>query len=207
MPLQDNSIVETVFTWVDGREVAECVVHHYVDEPGTATPPEALGDIVAKLMGFGEDATQYCMCDTTGFVGCSSRILPGFTHSGRIISAFASQNGTVSGENVGAQEAVVMTKYTDTSTRSGRGRVFIPFVPESFVNSGCVTTEAKTTLETYWDKIILDSFSFEGGGTCKPCVYSRALNTKYAVTSAVTRPVTCTQKRRVVRLQTFAPPP
>lgn len=207
MPLAVGTIIETVASWLSGPELAECVLHHRVKTAASGTVDEDIFAFSQAAEALFEALTEACMVPTTMLVGTQTRVLPGFAGSGMITSSFSEQVGGVSGEDAGAQECALVTKYTATTTRRGRGRMYIPFVPESFINSGKITTDARTLYEDNFRPLLSDLLEFGSGGDAYAGVYSRTAAEFYPMTFAVLRPVTVTQKRRVNHRQPFAAPP
>lgn len=204
MSLAAGSIFESVASWLDGPELAECVLHHKIVTAPSGDNNVALDAFTDQIEQDWENVTETCMCASTKLVGVQVRILPPSVGSGFTYSEFSAAVGEVSGENVGAQECAIFSKYTEELSRQGRGRVYLPFVPESFVNSGCLTMAAKGYYEAAMAPLLLENIDFGAGGVAKPGVWSRVGNTFHNMAFAPLRSVTVTQRRRVKRKQPFA---
>lgn len=204
MGMTPGIIIETVASWLDGPELAECVFHHKVDDGGSGTQEEELHAMAQEVESLLETLTETCMTTTTAFVGTQSRVLPPGLGHGYTRSTFSAQLGEVTGECVGAQECALVAKYTAETTRQGRGRMCIPFVPESFINSGKITVAARTIYETAFRPLLSDKLESGGGASAWAGVYSRTSTQFFTMTFAELRPVTTTQRKRVNRKQPFA---
>lgn len=206
MPLSVGTVLEVVPSWLDGPELAESVLHYKVKTASSNDVEQDITNIAGAIAALCEALTESCMCTTTLFVGSSGRVIPPSTGAGRIFTAFRTVVGTVSGEVCGAQIAALCSKYTTGITRSHRGRLYVPFVPESSVESGRITDAARTVYLSKLYPLLLNDVSFAGGGVLDPVLYSKTLAAAFEITEAVLRPVVCTQRRRVVHKQPFGLP-
>lgn len=65
-----------------------------------------------------------------------------------ITSSNASVEGTVSGGEVLPEEcSVIFRRYTGQQERNRRGRIFLPFVPETFQNNGRINATGQTAYQ------------------------------------------------------------
>lgn len=205
MPLAVGAVIECVASWYDGPELAEIIFHHKVTESPSEDSPQAVSAFATAAQNQLEDLTETCMTPTTILVGCSCRVLGTGSGAGQIHSVFSAVVGEVTGPVSGAQSCVLLSKYTNTVSKSGRGRAFIPFVPQSFHESGQLTNDARTLYLAALYPLFLNGIDFGSGGESDPVVYSRKDSTGRKIEEAVLRPVLCTQRRRVIHKQPFYP--
>lgn len=205
MGIPVGGIVEVVPSWLDGPELAEAVLHYKIKTESSNDPEQDLTNLASAVNALVGELTETCMTTTSQLVGCSARVLPPTAGAGRIYTYFGTVTGAVSSEVSGAQIAALVSKYTTGYERTDRGRMYVPFVPESFVISGQITDDGRTAYLAALYPFLLNDVSFSGGGVLEPVVYSRKLGTAKDVTDVILRPVVCTQRRRVFHRQPFSP--
>lgn len=100
--------------------------------------------------------------------------------------------GTITGNALPYQVAVVVSLQTVLATRSGRGRFYLPPPDVSMVTAGKLSTTALTNLQTGLNAL----FSSLNGNNLNPVVRNRTTHTSTTVTAGRVGNVFDTQRRR-----------
>lgn len=82
-------------------------------------------------------------------------------------STDGAQDGTVSSEFFGEEIAVVIQRRTNLRGRNFRGRIFLPFVPLTFVSESTLTATAITKYTAFG--ALMETNTTYGGVTYRPC--------------------------------------
>jgi len=108
------------------------------------------------------------------------------------VTATVSHAGSITGNQLPFQVAVVISLLTDTATRHGRGRLYLPAPDVSMCTNGALSSTCLTNLDAGFTALF-DSLN-TGGLT--PVVRNRTGHTSTVVTSARVGSVFDTQRRR-----------
>ena len=100
--------------------------------------------------------------------------------------------GVAAGEMLPYQCATVISLLTDSATRHGRGRFYLPPLATGTVDGGLISAAAITSLDTAWTAFF-DSLNTDG---LNPVVRNRTGHISTPVTSARVGNVFDTQRRR-----------
>jgi hypothetical protein len=194
-----GDIWETAIALRDGAEVGEVVVHHKVK---TVTDTDTQDVAEAHLSAIAEAVQEILTVANRNVTVCyviSTHRVAGPSGTTRYFTRFLGMTGGLeSGSSMPAQTAVLVSKYSDTNTRSGRGRMYWPFINSTLVNSGQINNSALLTLDGKFELLLLEDMVNGGGNTMEPVVYSRTDTLGRVITDIVVRPVLAMQKRRVV---------
>lgn len=96
------------------------------------------------------------------------------------------------------QACVTVSEYTSQPGRSGRGRMYLPFIAETAAQQGYVAAADVASMQTAWDDFIADLLAETTPITLG--VASRTDEAFYDIQSVVIRNVISTQRRRQSRL-------
>lgn len=141
------------------------------------------------------------MSDSADFVGTSFQKVRPAPATLAFFSTAASVPGAIVGDVLPLQSTGLITKRTDSIGRANRGRVYIPFPPESLNDAaGLPTLGYVNGLDTLAEKImgpinvgtITDPFSITLAGV----VYHRSAGGSTLITTTVSRRKWATQRRR-----------
>jgi len=109
-------------------------------------------------------------------------------------------NGSVAVDATARQVTAVITHQTAVRGRSGRGRTFLPELPETYVVDGVLTSTAQSDLQGAWDAFISAVELDSGWQFCVVSFYHdnapRSSGVKIGVTASVVRGYVGTQRRR-----------
>lgn len=135
---------------------------------------------------------------TGSYYGLSlTRVFGGAIQPGVTVTGSA---GGVAGGCSAKQVAGLVQKKTAFGGRSGRGRIYVPFVPASYIaGDGELTLTGKTALATLAAGVFATiPISFPGPGACDlvPQLVKRSPLTFTAITSFLARSTPATQRRR-----------
>jgi hypothetical protein len=93
--------------------------------------------------------------------------------SSNIVAAAEAIVGQIASEAIPTTSAAVITKLTTAGGRSGRGRLYLFGVPETFQDAGQLTTSAIIDIETVLTAFVAVVNGPGGDGAWKPVVFSR----------------------------------
>jgi hypothetical protein len=199
-----NDVWETIATWVHDREQAECVFHHLLSAENQNNTNETAAGLLAELTTHLTDVTNDTMTADTHLVAIATHRVKGAAGTSRYFTSFpVSVIGSVTADHVGGIDAVLISKYTATNTRQGRGRMYLPFVSETYVGDGKIKSASLSDLETAVEKILLTIQTDAENNEWTPAVFSKVGNAAAAIEEIVVRPVLVTQRRRSVRKQGY----
>jgi hypothetical protein len=108
------------------------------------------------------------------------------------VTATVSHAGSITGNPLPYQVAVVISLLTDSATRHGRGRLYLPAPDVSMCVDGKLSSTCLTNLDTGFTALF-DSLNTDG---LTPVVRNRSAHTSTVVTSARVGSVFDTQRRR-----------
>jgi len=139
-----------------------------------------------------------CLGNDAQFLGVSIQLIRNTRRPKTVLTTSAGDGG-FEGEPLPRQVAGLIKVTTDEASRHGRGRMYVPFPPESAnTNTGVPSGAYIDALNNLALK--LDDLMVVGGGgntvTLQPVLYNRATNAVIPVTSAGAAPVWATQRRR-----------
>lgn len=186
--------------WLAARAQVSINVTHYrisgVDGGGTAAVDgESLASNFSSAMNA---AYKALLPDSALFVGTSvKRIDP--TASVEVGSADDSDYGSDTGDPLPTQVCGFIHLASSATSRSGRGRVYVPFPTETWNNAFGAPTAAYFTLVQALATAMLDKAAWAGtggSGTCQLVVWSRLFEGASTVTEALARSRWATQRRR-----------
>lgn len=96
--------------------------------------------------------------------------------------------GAVASEAIPTTSAPIITWYTNTISRRGRGRNYFPGLPESMQNSGSLTAAALTDWQGHADDMEIDLAAGGGGtGVWELAVWSELAATAQIVVAGIAR--------------------
>lgn len=108
--------------------------------------------------------------------------------------------GAIVGDIIPSQAAVLISFYTFNTSRSGRGRIYLPGLPEIAQNEGQIVEATVTNLQVEADASFTEVLgpTSGGDGTYRVCVFNNPLITGSTqdVVQATVRPNLATQRRR-----------
>jgi len=156
----------------------------------TADAATAFGDALTAAWAGGMDDV------TTADVDCTSASVAALDPAtdGQLtrVEVVLALTGVATGEMLPFQCATVISLLTDSATRHGRGRFYLPPLAVSTVDGGLISAAAITSLDTAWTAFF-DSLNTDG---LNPVVRNRTGHISTPVTSARVGNVFDTQRRR-----------
>lgn len=143
-------------------------------------------------------AFKACLNENAEYLGLSLQIIRTIRRPKSIVSA-GSGPGLIEGDILPRQVAGLITLTTDTASRSGRGRMYVPFAPESRnLATGVPNPEYLGELDAL--AIKLDNILVVGAGadtaTIQPVLYNRTTHAVIPVTGIRVASHWATQRRR-----------
>lgn len=108
------------------------------------------------------------------------------------VTATVSLAGSITGNQLPYQVAVVISLQTDTATRHGRGRLYLPAPDVSMCTNGGLSSTCLTNLDAGFTALF-DSLNTDG---LTPVVRNRTAHSSTTITSARVGSVFDTQRRR-----------
>lgn len=108
--------------------------------------------------------------------------------------------GTLAGSPLPPSVAVVVSRKSTFPGRRGRGRIYIPAVPESYHENGKLS-DAGFAIYKAWSDVFHEATTDTILGvdvTKTPAVWSRLNQTAYPVQAAITRKILRSQRRREI---------
>jgi len=165
--------IKTRLVWSssDSRQYEIIIYHLPVSGPSPPTNQtyaQNFADAVDQQVGAAAKAIIVSSCEYTGVV-CS-------LHSGGEVFVAASDAnngpGQINGDHLPAQDAVVIQKGANASGRPGRGRWFIPLVPEAQTVGNQLTSGGVTAYDTFRG-VLEQLIALPGGDTWGLGHYSR----------------------------------
>lgn len=196
-----NDVWELIASFADGRELGECVFHQKLGTEVTTGANETAEALLAKFDTILAELATAIMTDTTYLIATAAHRVKGANGTTRYYTHYPNAVGGITSEHVGAQRALLVSKYTATNTRSGRGRSYIPFLSSTLETSGRIDSSDMITISAACDDLFEVENTDTENNVWKPVVYSRKLDLSYEIDDMVVRPVLCTQRRRVVHKQ------
>jgi len=156
----------------------------------TADAATAFGDaLTAAWAGGMDDVTTADVDCTLASVAALDPATDGQLTRVEVVLALT---GVATGEMLPFQCATVISLLTDSATRHGRGRFYLPPLAVSTVDGGLISAAAITSLDTAWTAFF-DSLNTDG---LNPVVRNRTGHISTPVTSARVGNVFDTQRRR-----------
>lgn len=132
--------------------------------------------------------------DWTAVSAYTRRITPNATRGIEIFTA--NDAGLVVSPTLPPQVSVVCSRLTNAPGPQGRGRIFLPAVPTSFVTDGRLTNLGQTSLEAFLPWLDLD-WTPDGGPTLTPILFRRP-NVVTPIETALARSISRSQRRREI---------
>lgn len=123
----------------------------------------------------------------------------------RVYTKFSTFVGGANAPAVGANLAVLVSKYSADMSASGRGRFFWPFPAQEIQSSGVLNDDVKTDIHDETGTLYLNTLIANAKNEFEPGIWSRKLEQFFPTTALVVRPVLATQRPRAVRHQPFNP--
>jgi len=118
------------------------------------------------------------------------------------VTATVSHAGSITGNQLPFQVAVVVSLLTDSATRHGRGRLYLPAPDRSM----CAAGEASSTCTTNIDSGMTALFDSLNTSVLTPVVRNRTAHSSLTITSARVGSIFDTQRRRRNKLsETYTP--
>jgi len=156
----------------------------------TADAATAFGDaLTAAWAGGMDDVTTADVDCTLASVAALDPATDGQLTRVEVVLALT---GVAAGEMLPYQCATVISLLTDSATRHGRGRFYLPPLATGTVDGGLISAAAITSLDTAWTAFF-DSLNTDG---LNPVVRNRTGHISTPVTSARVGNVFDTQRRR-----------
>lgn len=210
MAIQEGDVWqwETEFLEKGSGERGIVTGHHRLSDFASASDMKTVGNtFVSQINALWE--AMIASADFVPFdvvISCSTaqRISPA---GGRVFVSYGTGqegNGTI-GSSVPAQCSVVITKYSDATHRSGRGRVFLPFISDEAQKSGVLESSKLTDIENGLAAMYVNELATLVNDKFTPVVYSRKLGQPFDIVDLDVNPVLGTQRRRVNMHQRTAP--
>lgn len=198
-----GDIWETAVSLREHAEVAEVVFHHRLKVVGSSTDTKTVADgLLTSLATKVEEIMEVVNPASVTSQAISTHRVAGPSGTSRYYSRFtAIEGGLESGNTMPAQCAILCSKYSETNTKSGRGRLYWPFPNSTIVNSGQILDSVILSLDGKFEAILLLEFMSGPDDEWEPVVYSRVGGIGHLITDMVVRPVLASQKRRVVHKQ------
>lgn len=121
------------------------------------------------------------------------RVTPSPTRSYAVVQT---GNGTVGEESLPPSVAGVISRFTNSNQRTGRGRIFLPAVPETWHQNGGLNLAGQAAYAAFAP--ILDlPITLAGGSVLDPVLFRRP-NTAVRVEGTQVRTVLRSQRRREI---------
>jgi len=156
----------------------------------TADAATAFGDaLTAAWAGGMDDVTTADVDCTLASVAALDPATDGQLTRVEVVLALT---GVAAGEMLPYQCATVISLLTDSATRHGRGRFYLPPLATGTVDGGLISAATITSLDTAWTAFF-DSLNTDG---LNPVVRNRTGHVSTPVTSARVGNVFDTQRRR-----------
>jgi len=194
--LEVTDVVELKFYARSEGQYSQNVRHYRVTTlTGTsATDQEAASDFAGMFPG----ALRACMCEDASYLGLSTQIIKN-TRRPRILDVTGAAVGTFAGEQLPRQVAGLIRLGSEVASRSGRGRMYVPFPPETANQPNGVPSGAYRALLGDLAALLKTTVVVNGAAgtaTLQPILYNRVTNGRIAITVAVDASVWATQRRR-----------
>lgn len=126
----------------------------------------------------------------------ASIIFPLNHRSAAVVGSSVVRDGQVAGDSLPPSVTVVIARRTFDRGPAGRGRIFLPGVPEAWHDSGAITDAGAAIIQAKMDDLLLPLT--EGGNTLIPVLWHRGLNTSTAVEIWTFDRVLRSQRRREI---------
>jgi len=173
--------------------------HFRMHDPFTL--PDPTDQDMADYMDSTISATlKQMLSDDASYLGASAQVIwP--TRKPRVVSVTGAGIGTQLGVILPKQVAFVITKRSNSASRSGLGRMYIPFPPDSQNESSGNPSNAYTALAgTLKDLLLVNHVvpddTMTGSGEAQPIIWHRATSTYDDIVSSTYRDRWATQRRR-----------
>ena len=171
-------------------------VYHVSIDSSQALDDLQTGNLIGNTVENAYDVNMKSVLSHDWRLGCiqSSRVAP---TTGPLVTYFPSAlvEGQVAEDSCPPQAAALVSHYTAFPGRSGRGRSYIPGIPQSHVNSGTWIASFHAAFESAFG-----FFSIAMTGADLPLVvYSRTLAVGNVTTYSMLRNVLQTQRRRTAK--------
>jgi hypothetical protein len=161
MPLPDHLKATLVFRHAASQ--MECTVGlYYTISAGSLTDSNAV-QLADALMAHVDGPLAACLPESVRFSNVRIR----YTNSGTEIEGESSDLGTLGtegGDSLPEHDAVVIRRKTGTTGRARRGRIFMPFVPESLAEETGILTTAGVTAYSAFATLLDQNFVSAGTG-------------------------------------------
>jgi hypothetical protein len=201
-----NDIYEAVTWWQENIERAACVLHYIVtggDNADTAHPIDVANALADYCNTHWESLCDSVQCDTVGQLCTQARRVGPFP--GASVIGFSTGLGDLTTETVGAQEALLIQKYTDQVGPTGRGRTYVPFISEQILVDGRIHVDVFSSIDEDIIALLVTDFSLAVPGVqMTGGVLSRSTGFCNPITRWAIRPATASQRRRVDPLSTWS---
>jgi len=139
-----------------------------------------------------------CLSEQAEYVGLTAQIIRP-TRRPKVLNTVDVGDGLVTGDILPRQVAGLISKKTSTASRSGRGRMYVPFPAESTnTEDGFPVAGYKTNLELLATVFLTTVVSADGGNTSTmvPVLYNRNSHATLILTGATVQNVWGTCRRR-----------
>ena len=156
----------------------------------TADAATAFGDALTACWGAGMDDLTTPEVDLT--LASVAALDPATDGQLTRVEVVLALTGVAAGEMLPYQCATVISLLTDSATRHGRGRFYLPPLATGTVDGGLISAAAITSLDTAWTAFF-DSLNTDG---LNPVVRNRTGHISTPVTGARVGNVFDTQRRR-----------
>lgn len=112
-------------------------------------------------------------------------------------AAFPAIEGSAAGPPMPSSSAVLFSLYTNTFTKNGRGRIYVPGLSSGLQNDGQIGNAPIDELQAFADEFVATHVALAGmTGEYKFVVYSRELGTAQEVTQAIVHTNLASQRGR-----------
>lgn len=177
--LDTGPAFHVAFHWSDGAQTAITTMSFQVDDSGSAADlAEALdANWTANMTGDCADGSKVREFHITPYDGDSSPV------------PFTSASGKWQGGTGGSwvpSVAEVVSFSTGSGDRRKRGRMFLPFITESSIANGFVTSGSDTTGTTAWNAFLL-AMAADGFTPIVASTITHRTDTTHNVDGSVTR--------------------
>jgi len=156
----------------------------------TADAATAFGDALTACWAAGMDDVTTADIDLT--LASVAALDPATDGQLTRVEVVLALTGVAAGEMLPFQCATVISLLTDSATRHGRGRFYLPPLATGTVDGGLISAATITSLDTAWTAFF-DSLNTDG---LNPVVRNRTGHISTPVTSARVGNVFDTQRRR-----------
>lgn len=195
MPLPQNYATARVVMRSPQKDAAINVLW-WIADGETATPAQDAQALAGEIASVVAPAIKAVLCTSSAYVGVQVALKA----NGDIFTAFSnilSGNGSVVSDELPSYCAALIQKRTSGGGRQGRGRWYIPFVPEELVEE---STFNAGTLALY-DAVATAYAAAHNvnGVSYTPAHYSKFDDTLYAIQFTTVIPIMATQRRRRLR--------